>query len=75
MVGHPIWVGSAAGEPQVKIEWDSGPDDDFLFIDGDHTGVGRDYEMYRDLVRPGGLIAFHDIVADQPVEGNQVHRF
>jgi predicted O-methyltransferase YrrM len=37
---------------------------DLIFIDGDHTydGVYRDYEMYRSLVRPGGLIAFHDIV-------------
>lgn len=37
---------------------------DCLFIDGDHTyeGVRQDYEMYSPLVRPGGLIAFHDIV-------------
>lgn len=36
---------------------------DFLFIDGDHryAGVKRDYELYGGLVRPGGLIAFHDI--------------
>ena len=36
---------------------------DFLFIDGDHryTGVSRDYALYAPLVRPGGLIAFHDI--------------
>lgn len=36
---------------------------DCLFIDGDHTysGVRQDYEMYRELVAPGGLIAFHDI--------------
>lgn len=36
---------------------------DLLFIDGDHSyeGVKQDYEMYRDLVRPGGIIAFHDI--------------
>jgi len=36
---------------------------DFLFIDGDHTyeGVKQDYEMYGPLVRPGGIIAFHDI--------------
>ena len=36
---------------------------DFLFIDGDHTyrGVKSDYEMYGPLVRPGGIIAFHDI--------------
>jgi predicted O-methyltransferase YrrM len=38
---------------------------DCLFIDGDHsyTGVRQDYENYRELVRPGGLIAFHDIVS------------
>jgi predicted O-methyltransferase YrrM len=37
---------------------------DLLFIDGDHTaeGVSRDFELYRDLVRPGGVIALHDIV-------------
>jgi predicted O-methyltransferase YrrM len=37
---------------------------DFLFIDGDHSydGVKKDFEMYRRLVRRGGIIAFHDIV-------------
>lgn len=42
---------------------------DFLFIDGDHTydGVKQDWEMYSPLVRPGGLVAFHDI-AVHPVE-------
>jgi predicted O-methyltransferase YrrM len=36
---------------------------DFLFIDGDHSllGVRLDYFMYREFVRPGGYIAFHDI--------------
>ncbi|MCX9079834.1 MAG: class I SAM-dependent methyltransferase, partial [Candidatus Methanoperedens sp.] len=36
---------------------------DFLFIDGDHryNGVKKDYALYSGLVRPGGLIAFHDI--------------
>lgn len=39
---------------------------DVLFIDGDHSlgGVSRDYELYAPLVRPGGVIAFHDIVPD-----------
>lgn len=39
---------------------------DVLFIDGDHTyeGVRSDYLNYRDLVREGGIIAFHDIVGD-----------
>lgn len=48
------------------VDWLRGRKFDFLFIDGDHTydGVKRDYEMYAPLVRPGGIIAFHDIVPD-----------
>jgi predicted O-methyltransferase YrrM len=50
---------------------------DFLFIDGDHTyeGVWKDFETYAPLVRPGGLIAFHDIHfnPDDPV--SRVDRF
>jgi autotransporter strand-loop-strand O-heptosyltransferase len=36
---------------------------DFLFIDGDHTyeGVKQDFEMYKQFVKPGGWIGFHDI--------------
>ena len=46
---------------------------DFLFIDGDHSyeGVRLDFEMYSPLVRPGGLIAFHDIVP--LAEGDVAH--
>lgn len=35
---------------------------DFLFIDGDHEpeGVLADYQMYSPLVRPGGIVGFHD---------------
>jgi predicted O-methyltransferase YrrM len=49
---------------------------DFLFIDGDHRyeTVRSDFERYRDLVRPGGLIALHDIIADRNVPASQVHR-
>ena len=37
---------------------------DLLFIDGDHSyaGAKQDFEMYSPLVRPGGVIGFHDIV-------------
>lgn len=36
---------------------------DFLFIDGDHSeiGVQMDYFMYKEFVREGGYIGFHDI--------------
>ena len=39
-------------------------DIDVLFIDGDHTydGVRADYALWSPLVRPGGVIAFHDTV-------------
>ena len=39
------------------------PEVDLLFIDGDHTypGTLQDWEMYSPLVRPGGLVVFHDI--------------
>ena len=50
---------------------------DFLFIDGDHTvgGVTADYNDYKEFVRPGGVIAFHDIVESQPLPTNQVFHF
>ena len=49
---------------------------DLLFIDGDHSydGVRADFESYSPLVRPGGLIAFHDVEsANHPA--SQVDRF
>mgnify|MGYP001825583306 CR=1 FL=1 len=65
---------SADFRERVVRELDGTPVD-FLFIDGDHTepGVTQDYVDYSGLVRPGGLIAFHDIVEKQPLETNQVY--
>lgn len=39
---------------------------DFVLLDGDHSyeGIRQDFENYAPLVKPGGLIAFHDIVED-----------
>lgn len=50
---------------------------DFLFIDGDHSydGVKRDFEIYRTLVRPGGMIGLHDIVPHSAESGCEVNRF
>jgi predicted O-methyltransferase YrrM len=44
----------------------SGKPVDLLFVDGDHTyeGVKKDWEMYSELVRPGGMIVFHDIAGN-----------
>jgi predicted O-methyltransferase YrrM len=50
---------------------------DFLFIDGDHTyeGVKVDYGLYSGLVRPGGLVALHDIVPHPARASCRVHEF
>ena len=55
-------VGSALGRGRLA---------DVLFIDGDHEyeGVRQDWLEYRGFVRPGGLVAFHDINALRPQRG------
>jgi predicted O-methyltransferase YrrM len=49
---------------------------DLLFIDGDHSyeGVRDDFYSYVDLVRAGGIVAFHDI-AEHTNQDCQVDRF
>jgi MMP 1-O-methyltransferase len=41
---------------------------DVVFIDGDHSeeGCERDWLQWRELVAPGGRVAFHDARATQP---------
>ena len=50
---------------------------DVLFVDGDHTfkGVKADYEMFGPLVRPGGIVAFHDICDHPRVPACKVRAF
>jgi cephalosporin hydroxylase len=50
---------------------------DFLFIDGDHTyaGVKRDFEIWSELVTPGGHVAFHDILRAPEGSECEVDRF
>lgn len=49
---------------------------DALFVDGDHTyaGVCADWMTYGPLVRPGGLVAFHDLVPPHESSGVEIHR-
>ncbi len=65
----------SAGFKQRVAKELGGKKADFIFIDGDHTveGVTADYNDYREFVRPGGIIAFHDIVESQPIVTNQVY--
>lgn len=50
---------------------------DFLFVDGDHSyeGVRQDFELYSPLMRPGGLVAFHDISASPTPDTEGTSRF
>jgi len=47
-------------------EWLGGDRLDVLFIDGDHSfaGVSDDFARYSPFVRPGGIVAFHDVCPD-----------
>jgi predicted O-methyltransferase YrrM len=53
---------SPATVAQLREHLGSSPID-LLFIDGDHTysGVQQDVEAYAPLVRPGGVVALHDV--------------
>ncbi len=52
------------------------PAPDFVLIDGDHSfeGVEADWERYSPLVKPGGLIALHDIVLHPAYTGVEVEQ-
>lgn len=49
---------------------------DMLFIDADHSYAGalEDYKRYSTLVRPGGLICFHDVVPNPNNDAIEVDR-
>lgn len=50
---------------------------DFLMIDGAHDkhGVASDYDLYKQFVRPGGIIAMHDCCEHPPESGCEVKLF
>lgn len=50
---------------------------DFLFIDGDHRyiGVKKDFHLYSPLVKPNGLITFHDILFHPKIPKCKVDKF
>jgi predicted O-methyltransferase YrrM len=50
---------------------------DFLFVDGDHSyeGAWSDFRTYGPLVRPNGLIAFHDVSPSPSADTEGTSRF
>ncbi len=67
---HNIMSDSHSQDTKTKILTHIDGKLDFLFIDGDHSyeGVKLDWLMYKDLVRPGGMIGFHDSVGYDTVK-------
>lgn len=53
------WVMTSA---EARTKWPDERPIDFLWIDGDHSyeGARHDFEAWKDLVAPGGVIAGHD---------------
>ena len=75
---HCLRKDSHSAETRREVETAlAGRPVDFLFIDGDHSydGVKNDFLQYGPLVRPGGLIAFHDILHQSQGLGGDVPRF
>ncbi len=63
---HFTWVRHPSQSDAADVEVRRALGDrraDLLWIDGDHAyeSVKRDFELYAPRVRPGGLIAFHDV--------------
>jgi predicted O-methyltransferase YrrM len=60
----PSYTDAAVGKVSSLL---GGEKIDVLFIDGDHRyeGVKKDFIFYRKLVREGGVILLHDIMASE----------
>lgn len=62
-------IGDSTDPETIKRVWgfldERGERADYLFIDGDHRleVVSADHRNYAPMVRPGGLVGFHDITA------------
>jgi len=62
------WIKGKSGDPETvkEVRVLSRGEIDFLFIDADHRyeEVLQDWANYQGMVRPGGIIGFHDIAHD-----------
>jgi predicted O-methyltransferase YrrM len=78
-LGMTVILGDSHAQSTVDRLLDelAGEPIDVLFIDGDHTyeGVKADYELYSPLVRPGGVIGFHDICTHPTMPFIEVDKF
>jgi len=64
-----LWLPCSSYEPEVVArvgKWLAGDRFDIVFLDGDKSAFHKDFDAYVDMVRPGGLIIFHDIKVMEP---------
>ncbi len=57
-------IEASSFEPMIVegvAHWLQGFPIDMLFIDGEKSHIAKDFNAYRPLIRPGGLILIHDI--------------
>jgi predicted O-methyltransferase YrrM len=76
--GQSRFVLGESQDPRVvKKVYDTGSRFNMLFIDGDHKydRVMADWLLYKDLVLPGGMIVFDDVVWTQHADDGGVPRF
>lgn len=67
--GRSAFIYGSSCDPRTvlkAIDAVGGGQADMLFIDGNHAyaAVMCDWLLYHKLVRPGGLVAFHDVATD-----------
>lgn len=59
-----LWVHGSSGHDLAPTEirrWLYGVPLDVLFLDGEKTFIDRDWALYHEMVRPGGIVFLHDI--------------
>lgn len=73
---HMIFADSQLEETKHKLEMVLDNQIDFLFLDADHNyeSVKREFQLYAPMVRPGGIIGFHD-TNNRGIDGVSVDRF
>ena len=79
---NPHWISVQANTHQpslLRFLRGLNKEYDFIFIDGDHSeeGVEMDFLIYKQFLKPGGIVAFHDIINSKFHEENNcyVHNF
>jgi predicted O-methyltransferase YrrM len=59
---QPIMIVGQSEDPEIIARAREHAPYDFVFIDADHSyeACKRDWENYSPMVRPGGIVGFHD---------------